>query len=95
MRSTAASSLNPRDISVCNCLESTLPMAASWVTWALGCRTSTTGMARATPFPWMISLQSTCPRAPAARGDDLVVDLGLRVILDRDVAGEDGPKEIG
>jgi hypothetical protein len=52
-------------------------------------------MARATPFPWMISLQSTCPRAPAARGDDLVVDLGLRVILDRDVAGEDGPKEIG
>ena len=50
-------------MSVCSCLESTLPIAASWVTWAFGWFTSTMGTALATASPCTISLQSTCPRA--------------------------------
>jgi mannitol/fructose-specific phosphotransferase system IIA component (Ntr-type) len=63
MRSTASSSVSPLDMRVSSCLLSTLPMAASWVTWAWGLLTSTIGIAVAFPLPCMISLQSTCPLA--------------------------------
>lgn len=36
IRSMPSSSLRPRAIRVASCFESTLPMDASWVTWARG-----------------------------------------------------------
>jgi len=49
--STASSSLSPRAMSVSSCFESTLPMAASCVTCAVGWLTSTIGTALATALP--------------------------------------------
>ena len=64
--STACSGVSPRAIRVSSSLRSTLPMAASWVTFASGWNTRTIGMALACASPRTTSMQSTWPRAPRA-----------------------------
>jgi len=68
-------------MSVCNCLESTEPIAASWVMCANGWLTSTTGTALARARPCTISLQSTWPRAYGAEAVRVLARTGVLLLL--------------
>lgn len=64
--STASAAVRSWAMRVSSCFLSTLPIAASWVTFARGWVTFTMGTAFATAWSFTISTQSTWPRVPSS-----------------------------